>query len=228
MSFGWYKLGLDRTQSVAKLLNKVGDGFGTGFLIRGGDLVPALGDTFLILTNAHVVSDDPAVQAKHGSLRPEDAKVVFEANEAAGHQEFTVKKVLWTSPPDQLDATLFEIDPPLSNNKMYAVAKRPPLADGVQKVYVIGHPKGGGLSISLNDNLFLDYDERLLHYRAPTEGGSPGSPVFNQQWDLIGLHHAGGAAMHRLKGQEGTYAANRGEYKCQRIIKELQVSGVQR
>ena len=98
--------------------------------------------------------------------------------------------------------------------------------DGVQKVYVIGHPKGGGLSISLNDNLFLDCDDCLLHYRAPTEGGSSGSPVFNQQWDLIGLHHAGGTAMRRLRGQEGTYAANEGIW-IQRIIKELAASGLQ-
>ena len=35
VSLGWYKLGLDRTQAIAKILNKTEDGFGTGFLIRG-------------------------------------------------------------------------------------------------------------------------------------------------------------------------------------------------
>ena len=226
VSLAWYRLGLDRTQAVVKILDKLGEGFGTGFLIRGGDLVPAFGDTFVVLTNAHVMSDDSAVQAKYGSLAPEDAKAVFEANDAAGQRQFAVKKLLWTSPPDKLDATLFEIDPPLTSDKPYAVAKRLPVVDGVQKVYVIGHPKGGGLSISLNDNLFLDCDDCLLHYRAPTEGGSSGSPVFNQQWDLIGLHHAGSTAMHRLRGQEGTYAANEGIW-IQRIIKELAGSGLQ-
>lgn len=44
LSLSWSKLGLDRAQTVAKVLNPTGDGFGTGFLIRGGDLVPALGD----------------------------------------------------------------------------------------------------------------------------------------------------------------------------------------
>ena len=225
VSLGWYKLGLDRTQAVAKILNKTGDGFGTGFLVRGRDLVPALGDTLLILTNAHVVSDDPAVQAKYGSLEPDDATIVFEASEAAGQQKVHGEEAALDLSPDQLDATLLEIDPPLPNVKPYPVAKRLPLVDGVQKVYVIGHPKGGGLSISLNDNLLLDYDDRLLHYRAPTEGGSSGSPVFNQQWDLIGLHHAGGMAMRRLKGQEGTYAANEGIW-IQRIIKAIEAEGV--
>jgi S1-C subfamily serine protease len=225
VSLGWYKLGLDRTQAVAKILNKTGDGFGTGFLVRGSDLVPSLGDALLILTNAHVVSDDPAVQTKYGSLEPDEATIIFEACEAAGQQKFKAAKLLWTSPPDQLDATLLQVDPPLPGIEPYPVAKRLPLVDGVQKVYVIGHPLGGGLSISLNDNLLLDYDDRLLHYRAPTEGGSSGSPVFNQKWDLIGLHHAGGMAMKKLKGQEGTYAANAGIW-IQRIIKALAEAGI--
>jgi len=212
--------GIARTVGRVHVRSADGNGFGTGFLIRGRDLVPALGNTFLILTNAHVVSGGPAVQAKHSSLDPDDATIVFEASAAAGQQKFKAKKVVWTSPPDKLDATLLEIDPPLPNIDPYPVAKRLPLADGSQKVYVIGHPKGGGLSLSLNDNLLLDYDDRLLHYRAPTEGGSSGSPVFNQQWDLIGLHHAGSMAMPRLKGQDGTYAANEGIW-IQRIIQAL-------
>ena len=53
----------------------------------------------------------------------------------------------------------------------------------------------------------LDHNETHLHYRAPTEGGSSGSPVFEEQWKLIGLHHAGGSTMPRLNGK-GTYEAN--------------------
>ena len=48
------------------------------------------------------------------------------------------------------------------------------------------------------------------HYRAPTEGGSSGSPVFNQDWELLGLHHSGGKDMAKLNGKEGRYAANEG------------------
>jgi len=220
VTLSWYKLGLDRAKVVAKVLNPAGDGFGTGFLIRGGDLVPALGDEILLLTNAHVTSSDPAVRTKYGSLDPDDATIIFEAFEAAAGQEFKVKKLLWTSPPDELDASLLRIDPPAPSLQAYSLAKNLPLVDNIQKVYVIGHPGGRTLSISLNDNLLLDYDDRLVHYRAPTEGGSSGSPVFNQSWQLIGLHHAGGTSMQRLNGKEGTYAANEGIW-IQRIIKAL-------
>jgi hypothetical protein len=225
VTLSWYKIGLDRAGVVAKILNPAGDGFGTGYLVRGGDLVPAFGDEILLLTNAHVVSNDPALQSTIGSLDPDDATILFESCEAIGDQQFRVKELLWTSPPNELDASLLRLDPPVPAVTLYPVAKRLPVVDGVQKVYVIGHPGGRTLSISLNDNLLLDWDDRLLHYRAPTEGGSSGSPVFNQQWQLIGLHHAGGTAMKRLKGQEGTYAANEGIW-IQRIIQALAEAGI--
>ena len=51
-----------------------------------------------------------------------------------------------------------------------------------------------------------------VHYRATTEGGSSGSPVFNATlWEVIALHHMGGkTGMARLNGDAGTYAANEG------------------
>jgi hypothetical protein len=30
-----------------------------------------------------------------------------------------------------------------------------------------------------------------VRYRTNTEGGSSGSPVFDQNWQLVALHHAG-------------------------------------
>jgi V8-like Glu-specific endopeptidase len=76
---------------------------------------------------------------------------------------------------------------------------------------VIGHPGGSAQpQFSLQDNVLLDYDRRVLHYRSPTEGGSSGSPVFDDEWRLIGLHHAGSTGMPRLNRAGGTYAANEG------------------
>ena len=68
----------------------------------------------------------------------------------------------------------------------------------------------GDLSFSLHDNEMLDNDDRVVHYRTPTDPGSSGSPVFNNQWNLIGLHHAGSREMRKLGGKDGTYEANEG------------------
>jgi V8-like Glu-specific endopeptidase len=51
-----------------------------------------------------------------------------------------------------------------------------------------------------------------VHYKAPTEPGSSGSPVFDAKlWQVIALHHRGGKkGMPMLNGKAGTYAANEG------------------
>jgi len=60
----------------------------------------------------------------------------------------------------------------------------------------------------MQDNQILDYDDTHLHYRSPTEGGSSGSPVFDNQWRLIGLHHAGSEQTPRLNAKGGVHPAN--------------------
>jgi S1-C subfamily serine protease len=210
---------------VGQVQDRFGNGIGTGFLVRGGDFAAALAGRLLLLTNAHVVSDDLGVQAKHGSLAPEDAQIAFEYLPEAAGKAFRAR-LLWTSPPADLDATLLLLEPPVSAVDCYPMAQRVPIADGQQKVYIIGHPGGRSLSLSIHDNLLLDHDgKRLIHYRTPTEGGSSGSPVFNQQWDLIGLHHAGSLEMERLRGQEGRYAANEGIW-IRRIVEQAGAAGL--
>jgi hypothetical protein len=69
---------------------------------------------------------------------------------------------------------------------------------------------GAGRPAALQDNLLLDHDDRYLHYRSPTESGRSGSRVFNDHWELIGIHQAGGFDLPRLNGQGGTHSANEG------------------
>ena len=88
------------------------------------------------------------------------------------------------------------------------VAKVIPEAGSRTQVRVVGHPSGRGLSFSSGE--FLGHKAPRLHYRAATEGGSSGSPVFNADWRLVGLHHSGGEAMPKLSGEPGTYEANEG------------------
>ncbi|WP_316574181.1 MULTISPECIES: trypsin-like serine peptidase [Nocardia] len=56
---------------------------------------------------------------------------------------------------------------------------------------VVGHPLGRLKEISIRDNrLDLQLDD-FLHYTSDTEPGNSGSPVFNDQWEIVALHHAG-------------------------------------
>ena len=215
----WLRAGMERARSVALIRGPGGRGIGTGFLVRGGDLHPALGDELVVVTNAHVVSE---LQDDSG-IEPDQALITFDAqNGTAGTQAYyRVQKLLWGSPKQHLDTSLLRLDPAVQSIAPCPIAKSLPPLNNDQRVYVIGHPKGGELSFSLQDNELLDHEgppagapsqpERcLIHYRAPTEPGSSGSPVFNEapDWQVIGLHHAGGEYVRKLNGRSGTYAAN--------------------
>lgn len=203
-SLKWYRTGLTRAEAVARITNGAGEGVGTGFLLLGAELSEHLpADEAFVVTNAHVVSETVS-----GALFPDEAQIGFEALGLS--DTFTVTELIFTSPPDQLDVSVLRLDPAAPTVEPIPVAPRLPANDQQQRVYVIGHPLGGGLSFSLQDNVLLDLEAPKLHYRAPTEPGSSGSPVFNSQWKLVALHHAGGTAMPRLNGASGTYAANEG------------------
>ena len=55
----------------------------------------------------------------------------------------------------------------------------PPLkSEPPPRAFIVGHPSGRMLPMfSIQDDLMLDYDDTWVHYRAPTEPGSSGSPV---------------------------------------------------
>ena len=203
-SLRWYQTGLERCRAVARVENANEDGIGTGFVVAGKALHEALPDTVLV-TNGHVVPE---------ALDPADAVVVFRGLDSDGsRQRFRVVRRWWYEPSDTpgLDTTVLELDAypeavtpvPLARRLPNLAAKDPPRA------YLIGHPRGlEQPQFSLQDNLLLDYDETLLHYRSPSEPGSSGSPVFDSEWQLIGVHHAGGFDRPRLRNQGGSYAAN--------------------
>ncbi len=207
----WYLNGLERAKGVAQIIDRSGNGLGSGFLVRAADLHQSIAQDWVLITNAHVISNDPnELTTTRPSLPPDEVTIRFEAKDP--NKEYMVDQVLFTSPRTELDFTIVSLQTPVQLEKPYPIAKRLPVLNKNQRVYVIGHPKGGGLSFSLNDNLLLDHEKPKVHYRAPTEEGSSGSPVFNQQWDLLALHHAGGKNINRLNNQPGTYPANEGLY----------------
>jgi endonuclease G, mitochondrial len=57
-------------------------------------------------------------------------------------------------------------------------------------VTIIQHPGGQRKQVALRENKIVDELELFLHYETDTEPGSSGSPVFNDQWEIVALHHA--------------------------------------
>jgi len=203
-----YRRGLERSASVARIGRSVETGVGTGFLLPAAALDPRLGEGYLLVTNAHVISRRPAELAA-GAVHPDEAVITFAALRAADPStELRIADVIFDSPPEALDVVVATLSTPVAPLEAIPVARVLPEAGSRTQVRVVGHPSGRGLSFSSGE--FLGHATPRLHYRAATEGGSSGSPVFNADWKLVGLHHAGGEALPKLNGEPGTYEANEG------------------
>jgi len=203
--------GLGCAASVCKITDVNGEGWGTGFLVSGREIHDDLGDEVLIITNAHVVSAAPGV----GALQPVEAEARFDVLKGADEGQLRLIGLtqVWSSPPDRCDVTLLRFQgeaPPVPEPITTAPAL--PLASAGAFVYVVGHPAGAGLKLSIRGNDLLAYDQvqSKVHYTAPTEPGSSGSPVLTPQWQLMAVHHAGSSKMRQLNDSSKSYEANEG------------------
>lgn len=189
---------------------------GTGFLLEGGDLNQRYAGKAVFITNAHVVGGDQAIPAAKATVTFELA----EGNDAVP-KHHRIESVLFLSPmghfgvprsdDEELDTAAALLQDVPHSAPCLKAAQRLPMVTAKTRAFVAGHPLGAGLQVSLHDSQLLDFDdyERLVHYRTPTDPGSSGSPVFNENWEVIALHHGGSRRMSRLHGN-GDYEANEG------------------
>ncbi len=208
---------------------------GTGFLVRTRDLVTnealiqrhEIGE-WLFLTNAHVISPT----GEHGAIPGEGAQIDFQM--ASAGARFKVLRTLWWSPAiSGHDCTILELDghpqfpanvAPASISSYLPKCHFEPGERGARpRVLVLGHPDGRPLEITFNNNLMLDHDGPAVgqsfsakpvrvQYRAPTEPGSSGSPVFDADTlELLAIHHRGAVQPIDAKfGDAARYQANQG------------------
>ncbi len=195
---GWMRTALDRARAIARVGRKpqrvtTRQANGTGFLVDGAQIHQRLANLPLLLTNAHVATSRDDVRDTYPDLdvlKIEETQVAFLETGSAAPRAIGVEKEWYTSPPDELDATLLQL-------KGRPDVPAPPLADSKvvlnDRVNILGHPGGDEMVVSLQDNRVMKVAGRKLFYRTPTERGSSGSPVFDQAWNLVALHHAGPA-----------------------------------
>ena len=101
-----------------------------------------------------------------------------------------------TNDEDDLDFTIIAVDE--SVNGQNQLSDFGPLISSDDKhvlgefVNIIQHPEGDYKQVVLRENQLVTRLDKVLHYLADTNPGSSGSPVFNDQWEVIALHHWGG------------------------------------
>ena len=178
-SLSWLHQALIRAQSVCRVTGSAGRG--TGFVISGG----------ILLTNNHVLRT--SAEASHASV-----EFNFEEDEFGNIKE-VVKYSLNTTTfitSKELDCTAVRIndrtDVPVSRwGALEFVSSNDQIAIG-DHVAIIQHPRGGPKQICLTDNKVVNLFADKLQYTTDTMPGSSGAPVFNDEWRVVAIHHAGG------------------------------------
>lgn len=182
---------LERGLQVARTVGRVAirgrtgsaSGYGTGFMVGPR----------LLMTNNHVLGD--AAEAA-------DSVVEFDYYTRSDGAPATVTvfslqpEVFFLTDPD-LDFTLVAVAEagtrgvPLASFGWNQLIPDEGKAIIGQWVNVIQHPNGEPKQLVLRNNEIVDTPEQFLTYVADTSPGSSGSPVFNDQWEVVALHHAG-------------------------------------
>ena len=120
--------------------------------------------------------------------------------------------ILWESTPENEDTTVIALDNASDIvSDRYPVFARPLPVGGTGRIFIIGYPEGSTqIRVSFENNQLLEMNDRHLRYRTPTEEGSSGSPLFDSEWQLVGIHHYSSQAFDSFLTPGKKLAANQG------------------
>lgn len=169
--------------SVGRVADRSSRPMGTGFLVSPR----------LLLTNNHVLPDEDTARA----VVVEFGAEIGIDNDPSPWSRFTLDPDGCFVTDERLDYTLVMVRPAPDGRAAGAlfgwnqlIVRQGKIVTG-EPVNVAGHPSGRLKEIAVrNSELVLQLDD-FLHYSADTEPGSSGSPVFNDQWEVVALHHVG-------------------------------------
>jgi TIR domain/Trypsin-like peptidase domain len=198
----WLKTGLAQARRVGRVEQKgsEGRGIGSGFVVDGSVFGQALDRLPIFVTAGHVISSGiPSGLVVEAS---DNVTIVFQGmfDDTSPRITAECRQVLAGSMINELNYTLLLLDHWPGPVADLLVAPRWPQPGS--KIFVISYPQGGGLAIALDDNDVVAPPSnkqdmtagRLtdrLFYHAPTEPGSSGGAVFNQNWEIVGIHNGG-------------------------------------
>ncbi len=180
--------GIEQAASVCRIENSTGS-VGTGFLLTEN----------LLLTNYHVIAPDDKVDI---DANIQDIKLRFGSytsdfgNETEGQtfQLASDRPILKFSHTNQLDYILLQVEDRILQAQEIKPADwkdvRLPMKN--TGINILQHPGGLTMKIALSSNGITGVYEQdgRIQYVSQTSGGSSGSPCFNDNWQVVALHHS--------------------------------------
>lgn len=170
--------GREAARSVARVSRLAGgeSAIGTGFFIAPGRL----------LTNHHVLFGE-------GGAPADFVELWIDYEEAADGSIAAPKKVLAKAPVIHGEAVhdwaTVDVDDPVARAvPALRLGSKRPVCPG-SFVSIIQHPAGLPKKLGIFRNEVQHVDDDVVQYLTDTEAGSSGSPVFNEHWEVVALHH---------------------------------------
>jgi endonuclease G, mitochondrial len=207
----WLEAGKIASNAVARIIFRNGGPLGTGFLVSDR----------LLLTNNHVIGRKDEASGLLVEFRYEIR--LGETAPAPVRFELDPSTFFETDPRDDLDFTLIALGRPLTTGANSTEFGCCPISASSAKhsvgepVTIVQHPDGDYKQVVLRENRIVNRGDTVLHYVADTEPGASGSPVFNDAWQVVALHHWGEA--HRERSPQTN--VNEG-IRVSAIVAELQ------
>lgn len=187
LPISYLQRGFRMSESVCRIVlrDRAGTmmGFGTGFLVSPQ----------VIITNHHVLPDvDAAARAlaEFNYQHDEDFRTGPVHPFALNPQGFFMTD-------KDLDFTLVALNPIAESGQVLEdlphIKLNPQRGKVLEEEYVsiIQHPGGGLKSVTVRENQVKFLFDDFIQYTTDTKHGSSGSPVFNDQWKVVALHHSG-------------------------------------
>jgi V8-like Glu-specific endopeptidase len=176
LPISFLEIGLQRARSVARVCLATGE-IGTGFLLPDN----------IFVTNHHVIKNTEQAQSAVVQFNYQKSSTGLDVAPVELH--FAPAEGFITS--KEHDYTLIKMSEDANKNwgaieiELIDVSK-------IQYVNIIQHPSGGPKHIALYHNIVAYSDENVIQYLTDTLPGSSGSPVFDDLWRVVALHHSGG------------------------------------
>jgi S1-C subfamily serine protease len=176
---------------------------GTGFLVTPN----------LAMTNHHVISEPDQAA---GTTAKFNYQETFDGRDEPTSVYRARKDGLFHANA-ALDYAVFELEGEPGSEWGYLPLAPTDVRTG-QRINIIQHPFGQPKQISIQNNLVEYVGGNVLQYVTSTNPGSSGSPVLDDGWQVVGLHHAGGYIPEPTTGR--FYGRNEG-ILLSRILDDL-------
>jgi hypothetical protein len=170
----WLETAVARGKSVGMIVADLP--LGSGFLVRGSDLVPRWGDRPIFLTSAHQIKPEALA----------GLKVVFHATDP--RRSYELGERIYYSPQDVLDVAAFTFKTPPQGLPYTPVSKLRPDPEKSKILYIVGHQDTKTSPISVYSNVIVESGKFKVSYASATTSGVVGSPVFDENWEAVAIH----------------------------------------